>query len=82
MGPGLGGKVFDKRSDQKSRIDKGGKERDFTTGEQALLQNFRHGLMAPLQRKPALSTIKLSSEINYGSATLIKYFKLTIRASR
>ena len=41
MGPGLGGKVFDKRNDQKSRIDKGSKERDFTIGEQVLLQNFR-----------------------------------------
>ena len=41
MFPGLGGKVFDKRIDQKSRMDKGSKERDFTIGEQALIQNFR-----------------------------------------
>ena len=41
MSPGLGGKGFDKRSDQKSRIDKGSKERDFTIGEQVLLRNFR-----------------------------------------
>ena len=41
MSPGLGGKGFDKRSDQKSRVDKGSKERDFTIGEQVLLQNFR-----------------------------------------
>ena len=41
MSPGLRGKGFDKRSDQKSRIDKGSKEREFTIGEQVLLQNFR-----------------------------------------
>lgn len=41
MGPGLGGKVFDKRSDQKSNMAKGCKERDFTIGEQVLLQNVR-----------------------------------------
>ena len=41
MGPGLGGKVFDKQSVQKSRMAKGSKERHFTIGEQALLQNFQ-----------------------------------------
>ena len=40
MRPDLAGKVFDKRSDQKSRMDKGIKEREFTIGEQVLLQNF------------------------------------------
>ena len=41
MGPGLGGKVFDKQSVQKSRMAKSSKERDFTIGEQVLLQNFQ-----------------------------------------
>ena len=41
MGPGLGGKVFVKHRNQKSRMDKGSKERDFTIGEQVLLQNFQ-----------------------------------------
>ena len=40
MRPDLAGKVFNKRSDQKSRMDKGIKEREFTIGEQVLLQNF------------------------------------------
>ena len=30
----LGGKVFDKRGDQKSRMDKGSREGEFTIGEQ------------------------------------------------
>ena len=38
---GLGGKVFDKRSDQKSRMDRGRKKRDLTIGGQVLLQNVR-----------------------------------------
>ena len=41
MGPGLGGKILDKPSDQKSRMIKGSKEGEFTIGEQVLLENFR-----------------------------------------
>ena len=37
----LGGKVFDKQSDQKSKIDEGSKEPEFTIGEQVLVPNFR-----------------------------------------
>ena len=38
----LGGKVFfDKKSDEKFRIDKGSKEGEFTVGEQVGVQNFR-----------------------------------------
>ena len=36
----LKGKVFDKQSDQKYSIDKGGKEREFIIGGQVLVQNF------------------------------------------
>ena len=32
MGPDLSGKTFDKRSNQKSRMYKGSKEREFTIG--------------------------------------------------
>ena len=37
--PGLGGKVFDKQSNQKSRIGKSSKEREFNVGKQVLVQN-------------------------------------------
>ena len=37
----LSGKVVDKQNDQKSRIDQGSKEREFTIGEQVLSQNSR-----------------------------------------
>ena len=36
----LEGKVFDKQSDQKYSIDKGGKEQEFIIGRQVLVQNF------------------------------------------
>ena len=36
----LKGKVFDKQSDQKYSIDKGGKEREFIIEGQVLVQNF------------------------------------------
>ena len=39
MRPDLGGKVFDKQSNQKSRIDKSSKEREFNVGKQVLVQN-------------------------------------------
>ena len=39
--PGLGRKVFNKQSDQKARHDERIKEREFTLGEQVLVQNFR-----------------------------------------
>ena len=35
----MGGKVFDKQSNQKSRIDKSSKEREFNVGKQVLVQN-------------------------------------------
>ena len=41
MRPDLGRKVFDKQSDQKARHDKVSREREFTLGEQVLVQNFR-----------------------------------------
>ena len=55
----LKGKVFDKQSDQKYSIDKGGKEREFIIG-QVLVQNFcenQIGLMVPLQSKPAMGPV-------------------------
>ena len=39
----IGGKVFDKQSDKKSRMDQGSKKQEFTLGEQVLVQNFRRG---------------------------------------
>ena len=41
MWPDLGWKVVDKQSDQKARHDKVSREREFTLGEQVLVQNFR-----------------------------------------
>ena len=78
MRPGFVGKVFDKQSDQKSRIDKGTKEREFTIREQVLVkasEKNQNGLMAPSQIKSALSPIKFSSEIKSGSATSITCIK-------
>ena len=39
--PDLGRKVFDKQVEQKFRHDKVSKEREFSLGEQVLVQNFR-----------------------------------------
>lgn len=41
MCPDLSDKVYDKQSDQKSRMDKGIKERDLKIQEQFLIQNVR-----------------------------------------
>ena len=41
MRPDLGRKVFDKQVEQKFRHDKVSKEREFSLGEQVLVQNFR-----------------------------------------
>ena len=35
----MGGKIYDKQSNQKSRIDKSSKEREFNVGKQVLVQN-------------------------------------------
>ena len=37
----LGRKVFDRQTDQKARYDKISKGREFTLGEEVLVQNFR-----------------------------------------
>ena len=39
--PDLGRKVFDRQTDQKARYDKISKGREFTLGEEVLVQNFR-----------------------------------------
>ena len=87
--PGLRGKVFDKGSDQKSRMAKGSKEQDFKIGKQAKFdfktsEDNQNSLMAPLQSKAALPIIKFSSDISSESTTLIKYvyIKLTTPTSR
>ena len=52
MDPDLGGKVFDKRSDQKSRMAKGSKERDFGLEDKLYFktsEDNQNGLMVPLQ---------------------------------
>ena len=41
MRPDLGGKIFDKQRDKKSRMDNGRREREFTSGENVLVQNFQ-----------------------------------------
>ena len=41
MRPNLGGKVFDRQRDQKSRMDNGRGEREFISGEKVLVQNFQ-----------------------------------------
>ena len=41
MRPDMGRKVFDKQSNQKARRDEVSREREFTLGEQVLVQNFR-----------------------------------------
>ena len=41
MHPDLGRKVFDRQTDQKARYDKISKGREFTLGEEVLVQNFR-----------------------------------------
>lgn len=57
MRPNLGGKVFDRQRDQKSRMDNGRGEREFISGEKVLVQNFQreenqNGLMVrPLESK-------------------------------
>lgn len=41
MRPDLGGDVFNRQRDKKSRMDNGKREREFTSGEKVLVQNFR-----------------------------------------
>ena len=41
MRPDLGRKVFDRQTDQKARYDKISKGKEFTLGEEVLVQNFR-----------------------------------------
>ena len=58
MCPDLGGKVFDKQSYQKFRMDKGRKERERSANEFRFktFEENQNGLFAPLQSKPTLSS--------------------------
>ena len=71
--------MFDKQRVQKSRVDKGIKERDQVSKNKIKLyfktseDKPENGLMGSLQRKQALFPIKFSPEIISRSTTLIKF---------
>ena len=76
----FGENVFDKQSDQKSRIDIGSKEQEFTIEEQRLAQNFggepkRLQYHRYRENQPCHLSINFSSEISSGKATLIEFIR-------